>query len=170
MTASDPDVPPTTSDKRIAANRENAKKSTGPKTPAGKARASRNSTRHGILSKAVVLDGESRAHFKALLTSLQDELQPQNIVEIGLIETMAVARWRQMRLWSMERANLALEIEKQRDAAGSPRCNPATRASMAFETIVDRSRALDLMNRYEARFDRLYDRALARLIALREKQ
>jgi hypothetical protein len=37
-----------TSDRQIAANRKNAKKSCGPKTLAGKKRASRNSFRHGL--------------------------------------------------------------------------------------------------------------------------
>ena len=37
-----------TSQRRIAANRKNAKKSTGPRTRRGKARASRNAIRHGL--------------------------------------------------------------------------------------------------------------------------
>ena len=37
-----------TSDSQAAANRANAKKSTGPRTRGGKARASRNALRHGL--------------------------------------------------------------------------------------------------------------------------
>ena len=50
--------------KQIAANRKNAKKSTGPKTAKGKARSSRNALKHGLLSRQVVLadeDGEAFA-------------------------------------------------------------------------------------------------------------
>jgi hypothetical protein len=44
------------SEKQIAANRRNATKSTGPRTPDGKARSRMNSFRHG-LSGPVVYDG-----------------------------------------------------------------------------------------------------------------
>src|SRR5262245_22249079 len=40
------------------ARKENARKSTGPKTEAGKARSRANSTRHGLAGKGVVLTGE----------------------------------------------------------------------------------------------------------------
>jgi hypothetical protein len=40
-------------EKQIAANRANAKRSTGPKTAAGKLRSSRNSFRHGLSAPAI---------------------------------------------------------------------------------------------------------------------
>ena len=50
------------SNRQIKANRENAKRSTGPKTEAGKARSRRNALRHG-LSRPISgpTDGEVRA-------------------------------------------------------------------------------------------------------------
>ncbi len=54
-----------TSAARIAANRANARKSTGPKTAAGKARVSRNARRHG-LSRPLFCDGACTPHVEAL--------------------------------------------------------------------------------------------------------
>ena len=43
----------------LAANRRNARKSTGPKTPEGKARARQNALKHGLLAREVVVsDGD----------------------------------------------------------------------------------------------------------------
>jgi hypothetical protein len=41
------------SEQQIAANRRNARKSTGPRSAAGKSRASRNSTRHGFAAARI---------------------------------------------------------------------------------------------------------------------
>ena len=58
------------SQKQIAANRRNARLSTGPRTRAGKARSARNNTRHGLFSRSLFLtagpDPENPADFLAL--------------------------------------------------------------------------------------------------------
>ncbi|HZQ53175.1 MAG TPA: hypothetical protein VFB14_13315, partial [Bryobacteraceae bacterium] len=43
------------SEAKLAANRANAEKSTGPKSEEGKSRSSRNSFKHGLYSKQLVL-------------------------------------------------------------------------------------------------------------------
>ncbi len=48
------------------ANRRNARKSTGPRTPEGKAVSSQNATSHGIYCRDVVLDGEDQRRFDLL--------------------------------------------------------------------------------------------------------
>lgn len=49
-----------TNTQQIEANRTNAKKSTGPKSSAGKEIASQNSIKHGLLAKALVVQGEKK--------------------------------------------------------------------------------------------------------------
>jgi len=56
--------------KQVAANRKNGARSTGPKTPAGKAASSRNSLKTGLLSRELILAGESREEFDALFDQL----------------------------------------------------------------------------------------------------
>jgi len=46
-----------------AANRANAKRSTGPKTPAGKLRSSRNALKHGLSALVFSPNGENREAF-----------------------------------------------------------------------------------------------------------
>lgn len=57
------------SDKQLAANRRNAKRSTGPRTPAGKSTASRNALRHG-LSTPSTLNGPLPLRYETLATAL----------------------------------------------------------------------------------------------------
>ena len=167
----------TTSEERASASRRNGAKSRGPKTPQGKLNSSRNGLRHGILSRSVVLpDCESRKRFFALLESLNAELQPETGIESTLVENMAIARWRQMRLWTMETAGLTHQMRTQRPSASNPAADPAieydspTRAALAFRALSDQSRSLELMNRYETRFERQYARALDRFLDFRARR
>jgi hypothetical protein len=52
----------TMSPAQITANRLNARKSTGPKTPAGRAVSRLNALKHGILSKEVLVRGTGQGH------------------------------------------------------------------------------------------------------------
>jgi hypothetical protein len=54
-----------TSELQAEANRQNAKKSTGPRTPAGKAVVALNGMKHGLLSRESLVKGESEADLVA---------------------------------------------------------------------------------------------------------
>lgn len=58
--------------KQVAANQANAKRSTGPKTDAGKARSKRNAFKHG-LSCGLPVTSEPLPHIKALQDALVGE-------------------------------------------------------------------------------------------------
>ncbi len=70
------------SERKAAANRANAQRSTGPRTPDGKARSSLNALRHGILAKAAynaIIEGkERRAEFEEIVAGLAQEYQPSH--------------------------------------------------------------------------------------------
>jgi len=84
--------------KQIEANRRNALKSTGPKTPEGKAAVRFNSLRHGLRARTVVLPGENRETFDGLCEDLETEWQPQTRTEFMYLEQMAVAQWKLRRM------------------------------------------------------------------------
>jgi hypothetical protein len=68
------------SEKKLQANRANAKRSTGPRTQAGKAAVRRNALKHGVLSSSVgVLSDECLEHLNAVLSSLKKTRDPQTI-------------------------------------------------------------------------------------------
>jgi hypothetical protein len=71
---------------------------TGPRTQAGKCRSKYNSTTHGILSKVLILHGESRAGFNALLNGLRDDFHPEGTFEEIWVERLATLLWRERRL------------------------------------------------------------------------
>ena len=148
------------------AARANGAKSRGPITPEGKLASSRNAMTHGLLAGTIVLKGESEERFNALLADLHAELQPQTSVEITLIETMAAVRWRQLRIWGIEKATMEHQMRIEDD----PEEDPATRCARAFRTLGDNSRALELINRYDARYERQYLRAHRRFLELVDRR
>ena len=90
------------SEQQIDANRRNARLSTGPSTPEGKARASLNALTHGFTSQDAVLDCENRQQFLDLLAALQAEHAPVGPVEDFFVHQMACAQWRLQRLIRIE--------------------------------------------------------------------
>jgi hypothetical protein len=85
------------SEARLRANRQNAKKSTGPKTPRGKTYSSRNALKHGLLAKQVLF-GENGTPINPELHQLWESLHEQYGSGVGidlLIEGIVVDYWRQ---------------------------------------------------------------------------
>jgi hypothetical protein len=87
---------------KLAANRANAQKSTGPKSERGKTRSSRNSFKHGLYSKQLVTSQEEAAALDALKADLRAEHQPVNETEEILVNEMAEQFWRLRRARGME--------------------------------------------------------------------
>src|SRR5580704_6260422 len=83
-----------TSQKQIDANRRNAQKSTGPKTPEGKAAVRLNALKHGLRARTVVGPGENADEFHQLCADLESDWQPRNRTEQALVEEMAVSHWK----------------------------------------------------------------------------
>jgi hypothetical protein len=85
-------------ERQIQANRANAAKSTGPRTPEGKRISSKNAVLPKLLEGPVVLKGESMRRYKGLVAALILNFQPRDARETFLIRTMAAARWCLLRM------------------------------------------------------------------------
>jgi hypothetical protein len=92
-----------TSEKRLASNRLNAQRSTGPRTVAGKRTVSRNAISHGIHARDVVAAPSERAEdFEALRSALVEDLLPEGTFEELLVEQIAAIHWRLRRVLRAE--------------------------------------------------------------------
>jgi hypothetical protein len=132
---------------QINANRENAKKSTGAKTPEGLAASAQNNFRHGLIGSFSVLPWEDRAAFDKLLKDLTDEHQPSTPTETLLVERLA------RHFWLSERA---LALQSGCFNASAPAC--------------DDEKRLALYMRYHATHERAFYKALSELQKLRKQK
>jgi hypothetical protein len=91
-----------TSELQAEANRQNAKKSTGPRTPAGKAVVALNGMKHGLLSRESLVKGESEADLVAFGKRLRTQLAPVGELELLLVDRVVSTAWRLRRLVAVE--------------------------------------------------------------------
>ena len=104
--------------RKIKANQENAKKSTGPKTAAGKARVRGNAVKHGFFSKWLLVkdvDGsESQDEYDEFYAKLRHEYEPVGILEELCLETIVISSWRKRRVMRFERGLVARALVEHR--------------------------------------------------------
>jgi hypothetical protein len=90
------------------------RKNGGPLTPEGKQRSKHNALKHGIFSKNVLLQDESRSEFNSLLRGLRNDLRPEGTLEELLVEKLAALAWRLRRLLLAERAQIQENTEAEK--------------------------------------------------------
>ena len=94
---------------QIDANRQNAKKSTGPKTPEGRANSAANSTRHGLMANPTTIfenNPRERSQYDALKAKLLKQCLPEGELELQTFERYVFA------LFQVDRAR-QMEIDAQ---------------------------------------------------------
>ena len=99
--------------KQIAANKRNAKLSTGPRTELGRARSRYNALSHGLTAKVALIKGEDPAEFDSFFLGLRETSQPTTVIEDALVERAATLFWRLKRLPVLEGAFLELMAFEQ---------------------------------------------------------
>jgi hypothetical protein len=105
------------SDKKRAANRANAQRSTGPRTAAGKRRSARNAVVHGLTARSAVLHGDDEGEFNSLARRTFDELDPVGPIEEQLVAEIINHTWKLRRVPTAE---VLLFDEHHRQAQPAP--------------------------------------------------
>ena len=108
MEANDPALAPLS----LAARRSNARRSTGPRSEAGKRRVSLNALKHGAYTRGVAESmkalGENPAAYRRLLADLLEAHRPATLSEALLVEDLAALRWQRRRCERAQASKLAL--------------------------------------------------------------
>ena len=111
------------------ANRHNAQKSTGPRTPEGKQNVAYNALQHGLYAKPclqfMLAADEDPNELQQILAGLTDSFHPFTPAQHMLVEDLAMLRWEKRRnqraqaaaiSYEMEQLDIATEeLRKQRD-------------------------------------------------------
>jgi len=145
-----------TSPAQTEANRQNALESTGPRTPEGKARSSKNALRHGLLSREVLLPDEPAEDLEAFRTSLHEAVQPEGELEELLFDRLAAAAWRLRRAAGVERQVFQDERRHWQNYKDMGLGYAFTHASVTGD-------AFSKLSRYEASLERSLFRSLHEL-------
>jgi hypothetical protein len=144
------------SDKQIRANRRNARKSTGPKTPEGKSVVSHNALKHGLLSQQILLPDEDEASLVQLSEQLHSWLQPVGELESLLVERIVTAAWRLRRV-------LAVETSIYKWERSNSYTEEEYGLGMAFIRDANGANAFSKLSRYETTIERGLYKALHEL-------
>ncbi|MCC6365379.1 MAG: hypothetical protein IT165_17840 [Bryobacterales bacterium] len=123
---------------RAAINRENARKSTGPKTEAGKAASSRNALKEGFTASFAIVAPEDQQCYEEFLANLRAELQPAGTQEEDLFRRVSLASWNIRRI---EKLTFALYEETGADplASDDPAITSKLERYTRHQTLNERS-------------------------------
>jgi hypothetical protein len=172
-----PNSQSTVSPEQLAANRANAAKSTGPRSPEGKTRSARNARKHGFTASTfavVSLEGLNE------VADLKDDLvafyQPVNSQELFAVERIALAQQALLRVARLEAGLFTACLNEVLDLRDGPMIvtdpdlvceievtRPQNRNFLlgeGFWRSVGKSNAWTLFLRYQAQTERLYRRAV----------
>jgi hypothetical protein len=99
-------------EKQIAANRQNARSSTGPRTEYGKLRSRRNAMRHGLTAETVIDVLEDPAAYRALQRAIHADYRPRTNFELELVARLVSLLWRLRRAVAIESGLLSIQAKR----------------------------------------------------------
>jgi hypothetical protein len=146
---------------QIAANRANARKSTGPRTVEGKQRSSLNPLKHGLTASTLVLPHEDEIGYQETRGSLYQQYQPATPQECMLVDQLASAWWRTIRARQCETDMLHMQIETLKHKYPEKPATPLSdRHALACRFVTQPEQDFSKFLRYDAAIERAFYRAL----------
>src|SRR5580704_482927 len=148
------------------ANRRNAAKSHGPKTPEGLAAVRMNALKHGFTAAEIILPTvEEKIDFEQFRFSFEEEYKPVGPTEQVLVEDIITARWRLNRIRKMEPGFFSLRLEVMNDKIQDDfsALDPQAHLALVVRDDAQYPDTYGKMSRYEARFERTFYKALKEL-------
>ena len=131
-------------------NKQNAQKSTGPTTDAGKARSSQNSLLHGMYAKAAMLPCEDREEYKNFLDKGVATLKPRDFIQ-NEIATLIVDNYWRMRRYRVMETNQLARLGKIGSWVREGEEEQAWDLVRAWEDDCEKSKSLEKLGRHEQR-------------------
>lgn len=152
-------------EKQIAANRRNALKSTGPRSPDGKRRSRVNAYRHGLSVSLAHLQ-EARADIAALAKLIADS--PGAPVSVADATHLAVSDLDLQRVRRVKSSVIATAYEVERDRAGGQDDADRAPEALVTQSILKVLPELLRLERYARRAAASRDRTLRQIARGRE--
>ena len=151
-----------TSKAKVASNRRNAQRSTGPRTADGKLASAQNALRHGLLSTQIVLPDEDIDEYTAFRKLMTAPLATDDPLQ-GHFADLFIAN-----AWKLRRAGRHIALvttQRAREANAGLHKSRSDGESLALGLIKDATGAdvLSKLNRYERAYERGMYRALHEL-------
>ena len=134
-----------TSDARIAANRRNAQKSTGPKSDEGKARSRANALKHGFAGSGVAWPQEIQAQLDAFVKAHVELQRPQDDHEAHLVARSATLAWQIARAERVEAAGAHARSSRGRAAELRRRGDAVKEQVNRLESVEDPALAVQAL-------------------------
>ncbi|MDE3198333.1 MAG: hypothetical protein KGN84_18435 [Acidobacteriota bacterium] len=154
---------------QLQANRENAKKSTGPKTEEGKRTSSLNGYRHGHTGQVLIETDEDHEARVKFVKAYVAELAPEGVIETDLAHAIAATAWRRNRIHAAENNYLTLRLALDGKSIVTGHAQLHT-AFIQAETVFARTRELANLALYEQRLTNLFQKNLKALEDLRKQR
>ncbi len=108
----------------------------GPRTPAGKLRASKNARKHSLFAAELVFSEEERREFERLRCDLSRELMPTSAVLDVLFEDALVSAWRMKLALRCEQAAVRKELEIQDEENRNTRVDDGSRTTYSNSSSI----------------------------------